>query len=731
MDNVEFEDLNVNFRAIKNKLIRNINFKNNSKKKNGLLHELYNCFSFNNLKIKNHFLFMNLSDENLYCDNCKPNLLFDQFYSRIAKSGVGLIVSGGVFNWSNKTKDKSSNIDIDSIDARIKHNNLVNKIHAFGSKMFLQIKPLFGRHDENNKFLNIFNYSPSMNNSISNSYLSCVRISDTKCNEMVENFVKITKFSQDVGYDGVLINGDLFNIIGEFSSYEFNRRIFGYYSEKSELSLKILNAIQKECKSLNIIYSITINNLLQELYGDSLRNIDSTKKINAKTKINYVCEFLIKLIKNGVDGFIFRFGTYENEFMYNFNEFEEENLFFELYSEIRNWFNQNNIKNKFGNDILLVYYDNFSSLENVNFYCKNKIIDFIDVTKDIYADCDFLKKYLNKTPVNDCIKCGFCAFSVSKINKVECMINPSLYDEKLKLLNENKTKKVAVVGGGISGICCANFLAERNYNVSLFESNEKLNKNGRLLEIYGYNKCFSKFNNHIENKLKENQNCGKVKLFLKTKFDVDYLKENFDMIIIATGFHERLLDVSGSVLKNVKSIYDILSDIKFVNEHDKVLIYAKSELSLKLALFFALKGKGVKIIFPDFQNIIDNISNDRFSYYFYQLNNFHVNVYINAKIKKIEEDFAEILINNKYDSKNFFPYAMNLKSNKKYSYEPKIIMVDYDLVVYEPELYSNNRLYYDFVSKKYDGELFMIGNALEISDLANTIKTAYFVAKNL
>ena len=80
---------------------------------------------------------------------------------------------------------------------------------------------------------------------------------------------------------------------------------------------------------------------------------------------------------------------------------------------------------------------------------------------------------------------------------------------------------------------------------------------------------------------------------------------------------------------------------------------------------------------------------------------------------------------------NFVSVIMNLKSKIKYKYEAKAKSIDCDLFIYEPEICSNNRLFYDLVMKKYDGKLYMIGEALQKSTLEDDIKSAFFVAKNI
>ena len=65
------------------------------------------------------------------------------------------------------------------------------------------------------------------------------------------------------------------------------------------------------------------------------------------------------------------------------------------------------------------------------------------------------------------------------------------------------------------------------------------------------------------------------------------------------------------------------------------------------------------------------------------------------------------------------------------NYNEKAKNIDMDMFIYEPEIYSNNKLFIDLVSSKYKGQIFSIGNSLYPCDFEECIKTAFFVAKNL
>ena len=68
------------------------------------------------------------------------------------------------------------------------------------------------------------------------------------CNELVNEFKKIMMMASISGVDGVVIDASFSNLIGELSSQEFNKRIFGYYSKTNDFLSKALKFIDKKDK---------------------------------------------------------------------------------------------------------------------------------------------------------------------------------------------------------------------------------------------------------------------------------------------------------------------------------------------------------------------------------------------------------------------------------------------------------------------------------------------------
>jgi NADPH-dependent glutamate synthase beta subunit-like oxidoreductase len=147
------------------------------------------------------------------------------------------------------------------------------------------------------------------------------------------------------------------------------------------------------------------------------------------------------------------------------------------------------------------------------------------------------------------------------INKIERAIGDYGIEHKLPLKtlsDEKKPQKIAIVGGGPSGLSCAYQLARRGYGVTVFEALEKA---GGMLRygIPGYRLPESVLDSEIQKILDVGVElkCG-VKIGKDT--GLDELKSSYDAVYIALGAQQGVsLGVEGEDAPNVFSGVDFLS----------------------------------------------------------------------------------------------------------------------------------------------------------------------------
>ncbi len=714
------------FNNLKNDIISDNYYMENDKKVDQkLIFDKWQCCDF---EVKNHLYINNLAN----ADNLLKNDIdkWFEFYLKTCSSGVGMVFTEGIFD-GKLSFNKGNYLIFHS-----ENNGLVNQfkefnrnVHAFGTKLFLTIKPMAGRGIKS--YRHNYSYSPSFNRSYSDSNYLCARISDGTLNEVVDIYKEIALFAKKSNFDGVMIDATLFNILGEMTSNEFNRRVFGYYSENNELLLKIIKTISENAGEYPIFIKISPCSFIKEIYGENTKRIQSLKKINTENKEKNFIDLLTELVKTGTDGFIFDFGTYETEFFSSFTEFEGHNLFLKFYSDIKESLVKLNVKNKYGQDVYLFYKDNCKIDADILNAIKTNTINSIDLTRNYYSDTEFLSDKKMQKVNNICIKCCYCNDFSDKYRRIKCAINPIISGYNLKPATKKEIRPVAIIGAGVAGIVSAIVLAERGFKVDLYEQNKEINTLGKDCCVYDFDIKTLSLMQLFEQKLRSFAENGKINIFTNTKFlPKKEMFNGYSSIIIATGFNERFLNVTGAVLKNVKSIYEVLHDKKEISGKNTITILAKSELSFKLAMYLLKQKKKVNIIIPS-ANIFSKMPNAKVTYYAYALRKLRAKVFMFAKVKKIEEDAVDLIVNNNLEKIDYLNVILNSNSKIKYSFLPEAKSIDSDIFIYEPDLYPNNKLYYELIKNDYYGELFLVGNALEVGGLADDIHSAFFVANNI
>lgn len=690
------------------------------------LEQLDNVWNMCDFKVKNHTYI------NSFCEYDSKRSTSEWFdvYLRMSQTGVGIVFTDSIFdgkyafNSSNKLMFHTNNGKLINL-----FKTFTTGVHSNGTKIFLTIKPSIGRGiKQHNK---LYSYSASFNKSYYDANYHSKRITDSGLRDIIEVTKNLVLFSKITNFDGVLIDASDFNIIGEMVSQRFNKRCFGYYFGVKTFLNKLIDEVNKISNKYPIILKLTPYTFISCLFKESLDKVKTLNKCVNKKDTFIFNDYLAELVNLGVDGFMFNFGTYETEFLTNQNPLIRENLFLGYFKNVKSYLMDNNVKNKYGDDVYLFYKDNLSFNDELLNEINKGTISSVDVTRDYYADNNYFDKIKTQKPTKKCIKCSICNDFATKYNKLTCAINPITSGYSIRKITSKERKPIAIIGSGYSGLYAAFILAERGFIVDIYEQNNEINIVGRLLNMFGFNKENQILYNYFQLKQGEFAKNNKINIYLNNKFSAENSEtKSYKTIIVATGFNERFLNITGAVLKNVKNIYDLLNKQNEILSHKKFILLARSELMVKFAIYLCTQNKSVTLIIPSF-SLFENMPNSKMTYYAYLLNELNIKTYINAKVKRINEESADLVINNKLESYDIASIILNLNSKIEYPFLAEVKNIDCDLFVYEPELYSNNRLYYDLVKSGFDGELFMVGSALEIGSLSNDIHSAFFVANNI
>ena len=225
-------------------------------------------------------------------------------------------------------------------------------------------------------------------------------------------------------------------------------------------------------------------------------------------------------------------------------------------------------------------------------------IDAVGVARQLLCDPEWVDK-LREGRVDDvrpCIACHNGCFAVSHFkgqpcgftgSMGECALNPAtLHEEEWVLTPAETPKKVAVIGGGVAGMETARLLKMRGHEVTLYEKSDKL---GGVF-IAAAAPSFKEQDKKLLEWYKKQLADLKVDIRLNTEVAPDKLAElGADEIIVATGSVARKLPIPGCDGETVLEAVDYLLDKKPVGE--TVVIVGGGLTGCEIAYDLALKGK--------------------------------------------------------------------------------------------------------------------------------------------
>jgi 2,4-dienoyl-CoA reductase-like NADH-dependent reductase (Old Yellow Enzyme family)/thioredoxin reductase len=159
--------------------------------------------------------------------------------------------------------------------------------------------------------------------------------------------------------------------------------------------------------------------------------------------------------------------------------------------------------------------------------------DIIALGRAMVADPDFVGKYLGKTEglLRPCLACAEgCLGGVKSGKGLGCVVNPLVNTGLKKPEKADKSKKFAVVGGGLAGIEAAVTLSTRGHQVDLFEKNE-LGGQFNLAWLPPKKESLKELVDYYKGMIEKSD----VTLHIK-EFSTDNLKpDDYDGVILATG----------------------------------------------------------------------------------------------------------------------------------------------------------------------------------------------------
>ncbi|WP_413516934.1 FAD-dependent oxidoreductase [Photobacterium phosphoreum] len=433
------------------------------------------------------------------------------FYSLRAKSGVGLIVTGG-FSPNFRGRLHPFSAEFSTHRHVRKHRNITTAVHQHGGKIALQLLHA-GRYA-----MSPFAVSASAIRSPISTFTPS-KMSQRQINNTINDFAHSAELAREAGYDGIELMGSEGYLINQFICQRSNQRCDdwgGSYDNRIRFAVEIVRAVRARVgRDFIIIFRLSMLDLVEE-----------------GSTYNEVVQLAIELEAAGVT--ILNTGI-------GWHEARIPTIATQVPRAAFAWVTE---KIKQQVSIPIVTCNRINTPQVAENILAQGQADMVSMARPFLADPEFvLKAEQNRADdINTCIGCNqACLDHVFVGKRASCLVNPqACYETELVLTAVATVRKVAVIGGGPAGMACAVAAAERGFNVDLFEKNDHVGGQFNLaMQIPGK----EEFKETIRYFTRQLDQTG-VKVWLGVEANIDQLRD-YDEVVIATGVQPKIPPIRG------------------------------------------------------------------------------------------------------------------------------------------------------------------------------------------
>jgi 2,4-dienoyl-CoA reductase (NADPH2) len=265
----------------------------------------------------------------------------------------------------------------------------------------------------------------------------------------INDFAHTARLAQLSGYDGVEVMGSEGYLLNQFISSRVNKRTDrwgGSVENRMRFPLEIVKAIRKAVgEKFIIVYRLSLMDLVPE--GNTWSEVVQIAKALEAAGVT--------ILNTGIGWHEAKVPTIATQVP----RMTFKSVTARIKQELR---------------IPVIASNRFNNPQDCEDTLAAGEADMISMARPLLADPEFVNKAAagHADAINTCIACNQGCLDLAMQNKrATCLVNPrAAYETELVYLKAKKTKKVAVVGGGMAGLTAATVAAGRGHQVTLFEA---------------------------------------------------------------------------------------------------------------------------------------------------------------------------------------------------------------------------------------------------------------------
>lgn len=548
--------------------------------------ELFTPVKVGSITIKNRFAMAPMGPLGLADANGGWNQRGIDYYVERAKGGTGLIITGVTFFDQVVEKQDPSTVPnpLYKPVSFVKTScEMTERVHAYGSKIFLQLSGGFGRVTIPT---NVGDIPPIAPSPIPHRWLdkTCREISREEIQAIVRQFGEAAYHAKRAGFDGVQVHAVHEGyLMDQFAISMFNQRTDEYggpLENRLRFAKETVEEIKKRCgEDFPVTLRFSVKSMIKDWRVGALPGEDFEEK---GRDVAEGLEAARLLESYGYDALDTDVGTYD-AWWWNHPPMYQEKGLYRKYCKM--------VKEVVSIPVFCAgrMDDPDMALEAI----RSGVCDIIDLGRPLLADPDYCNKLRagRCREIRPCISCQEgCMGRVAEYSLINCAVNPQAARERVTAYTPVlRQKKALIVGGGVAGCEAARVLAIRGHLPVLYEKGSRLG--GNLLP--GGAPEFKEDDLALARWYADELARLRVPVYLNTVLTrSQILEQDFDALIIATGSTPKVFSLGDD--DRVYTAAQVLLGEKDCGR--ETVVVGGGLVGCETALWLAQHGKKVTIV---------------------------------------------------------------------------------------------------------------------------------------
>lgn len=548
--------------------------------------KLFSPIKIGSITIKNRFAMAPMGPLGLADANGGWNQRGIDYYVERAKGGTGLIITGVTFFDQVVEKQDPTTVPnplYKPVNFVKTSREMTERIHAYGSKIFLQLSGGFGRVTIPT---NVGDIPPIAPSAIPHRWLdkTCRAITVDEIHAIVKQFGEAAFHAKRAGFDGVQIHAVHEGyLIDQFAISMFNQRTDEYggsLENRLRFAKEIVEEIKKTCgDDFPVTLRFSLKSMIKDWRVGALPGEDFEEK-GRDTEEGLKAAKLLE--SYGYDALDTDVGTYDAWWWNHPPMYQKKGLYREYCKMVKEVV-----------DIPVFCAGRMDNPDMSLEAIENGECDVIDLGRPLLADPDYCNKLRcgKITQIRPCISCHEgCMGRVASYSLLNCAVNPQAARERVNAYEPIlKKKKVLIVGGGVAGCEAARVLAIRGHQPVVYEKGSRLG--GNL--IPGGAPDFKEDDIALADWYTNELNRLGVHVHLNTELNEEEIKAmDYDTVILATGSKPKVFSLGDD--SHTYTAEQVL--LKQKDAGKKTVVVGGGLVGCETALWLAQNGIHVTIV---------------------------------------------------------------------------------------------------------------------------------------